>query len=365
MRVYLDTNGDIVTSPASRMWFYQMRDNLVARGIDADLNHLGKQPYDVAIIHWSRPDAIYRLREHSPNAHVGILNPGGLALEAHYAGNKPSKPTSIDLYTLDNIDFFIVTGFPWRDLLLPYKKRVYLTIDYDTSTGKQIKHHTATEGLVIGYHGNPFHFKEDFFPNGAKALKRLADEFNFILQIVTNSAAGQPSIEGIHTKYIEFDLETFGDEIQKFDIGICPVISDTSQLANRFKYIRNPNRVNTLLFYGIPSVTSPVPQSCQDLRNGETALFAVTEEGWYQALRLLVTQPELRNRIGRAGREMVEKCFSTKCATDLFIEMLQEEVRQPLYLKRGGPPPTMNSNAFSIQNHVRKFHKSLSRRIKR
>lgn len=328
MRVYFDTNGDIVTSPAARMWFYQMRDNLVERGIEADLNQLGKTPYDIAVVHWARPDAIQRVVEHSPNAHIGILNPGSLGLDILSSTKKKENIEHLG-YILDKTDFFIVTGFVWRDLLLPYNKRVYLTIDYDNTVGKPIKEHTQVNNLVIGYHGNPFHFKEDFFPNGANALKRLACEFDFTLRVITHKVKDQPVIDGVRTEYIEFDLKTFDHEIQKIDIGICPVLKDYSQLVEPLKLIRNPNRVNALLFYGIPSVTSPTPQSCQDLRDGETVLFAVTEEGWYQALRSLITQPELRNRVGQAGRGMVERFFSTTVATNLFIRMLHDEMCYP------------------------------------
>jgi glycosyltransferase involved in cell wall biosynthesis len=363
MRVYLDTNGDIVASPAARMWFYQMRDNLIARGIDVDLNHFGQQPYDVAIVHWIRPEIIDRVLKHSPNVHMGVLNPGYIGLRS--GGSSNFDNSDKEVYALNNVDFFVVTGFPWRDLLLQSKKRVYLTIDYDDFDGKKIKTHTLNDHIVIGYHGNPLHFKEDFFPHGANALKRIAKEFDVTLHVITRDAKSQPHVDGVNAHFIEFDLDTFGEEIQKFDIGICPVFSDYPQLADPFKYIRNPNRVNTLLFYGIPSVTSPVPQSCQDLRNGETTLFAVTEEGWYQALRLLITQPELRNRIGRAGREMVGKSFSTERATDLFIEMLQEEIRQPLYPKHRGSLPATAPKAFSARGYIRKFYKPLSRRIKK
>jgi hypothetical protein len=267
---------------------------------------------------------------------------------------------------LNNIDFFIVTGFVWRDFLLPYGKRVYLTIDYDKPEGKEVKYHTAVDGLVVGYHGNTLHFREDFFPHGSNALKRLAKEFDFTLQIVTNKAASQPAIEGIRTRYVEFDLETFRDEIQKFDIGICPVISDISQLGDRFKSIRNSNRVNTLLFYGIPSVTSPIPQICHDLSHGATALFAVTEEGWYQSLRLLITQPELRNRIGLAGRKMVEECFSAERATDLFVDMLQEEVQQPLFSKCDNSisSNSLYSSVINFRKYARTFYNLLRNLVK-
>jgi len=334
MRVFLNTNGDFVKSPAARKWFYQMKEMIAARGYITDLNHFGTEPYDIAIIQWARPRAIRQVLEHSPNAHIGVLNPGYLGVPKQFIPkNKRYKRNSRLMWIVNNVDFFIVTGFMWRELLLPYHRRVYLTIDYENSDVKLVKKHTKTNNLIIGYHGNSLHYKHQFFPHGAKALQRLAREFDFTLKIITSNVNSQPRIKGIHTEFIEFDVKTFDDQIATFDIGICPVFSDMIDLTNPLIYIRNPNRVNTLLFYGIPSVTSPIPQACHDLCDGETALFAVTEEGWYQALRKLIVNPDLRNRIGNAGRKMVEKRFSEKAATDLFLKMLDDELKQPVCQK--------------------------------
>lgn len=333
MRIYFNTNADCIKSPSARLWFYQMCDNLLERNIHADLNEMGPVPYDIAIIHWARSDAIQQVLKHSPNAHIGVLNPGplGLGLKKSIANKLKSKSELQSV--LKKTDFFIVTSFVWRDLLLPYGKRIYLTIDYEKPEVRSVKQHSEDNNLIIGYHGSPNHFKNDFFPYGANALKRLAREFNLTLHVVTRKVHKQPSIKGIPTRYIEFDLSIFHDEIQKFDIGLCPALSACTDLSDPLKYIRNPNRVNTLLFYGIPSVTSPIPQACHDLCDGETALFAVTEEGWYQALRKLIVNPDLRNRIGNAGRKMVEKRFSEKAATDLFLKMLDDELKQPVCQK--------------------------------
>ena len=50
-------------------------------------------------------------------------------------------------------------------------------------------------------------------------------------------------------------------------------------------YIRNANRTLTLLSKGIPSVTSPLPQSKLDLIDG-IHTFAVTTQQWYESLKL-------------------------------------------------------------------------------
>jgi glycosyltransferase involved in cell wall biosynthesis len=197
------------------------------------------------------------------------------------------------------------------------------------------KRHTEKNGLILGYHGNEIHYAKDFFPHIANALRRLAREHDVILKVVINNAASQPHIEGVETQFVEWELETYEEHIKSFDIGLCPAFSDLSQLTEPNTYIRTPNRVNTLLFYGIPSIASPLPQSCQSLKNGETTLFAVSEEGWYDALKRLITQPDLRNRIGEAGHDMVAACFSEDAAADAFINLLKAEIGMPIFAKKG------------------------------
>jgi glycosyltransferase involved in cell wall biosynthesis len=179
------------------------------------------------------------------------------------------------------------------------------------------------------------HYAEDFMPHIANALKRLACEHDFTLKVVINKATSQPRIDGVKIEFVEWELESFESHLMTFDIGLCPSFSNLIQLADPITFIRTPNRVNTLLFYGIPSVASPLPQSCQFLKNEETVLFAVSEEGWYDAIKKLITQPDLRNHIGQSGRDMVTTYFSENAACDAFLKLLNTETEMPLFPKKG------------------------------
>ena len=345
MRVLFLTDTDPALSPTRRFWFDQMSELLDTYGFDTSINQFDFSEYDVAIIHKARPHFIRQVLEHSPRAHIGLL-------ESHF-----DPPQEI----VDNIDFLLVHTFTWRDLFLRYGRRIYQIIGYYNPEGKQIKQHTRTSGLTIGYHGNTIHYAQDFFPRGANALQRLASEHDFTLKIITNDVASQPRIDGVKTEFVEFDLNTFEAEIQTFDIGICPVFNGMEQMADPEIYARDSDRVHRLLFYGIPSVTSPIPQSCQYLINGEHALFAISEEGWYDALKALITQPELRNHIGHAGRKMVEKRFSTEQGVQRYVDLLNEEIEMPLFPKKGikivpqpkrSPPPSLPWRIYRRMRHI-------------
>ena len=68
--------------------------------------------------------------EHSPKAHIGVLNPGEISWADQLNENNN--------ILLNNVDFFVVIGFMWRDLLLRYNKRVYQVIDYEYAENKNI-----------------------------------------------------------------------------------------------------------------------------------------------------------------------------------------------------------------------------------
>ena len=337
MRILLWSDGDRAKSAAAREWFYDMHALLQQQDVDVDLNDLGEKHYDVALIHWGRLDRIYQIQKHSPNAHIGVLNPGYLGFPLEYIGINEGKVNKQDLDLLvSNVDFFVVSSFAWRDMLLQFKRRVYQIVDYVTDLqAKPVKHHQKNEDLIIGYHGNEIHYAQDFFPNGANALKRLAQEHQITLKLVMRNVASQPRIPGVRTIGVEWKLNDFEQHLQSFDIGICPSFSDLRQLSDPFTYIRNPNRAISLLAYGIPSVTSPIFESCNTLTNNETTLFAITEDGWYDSLKSLITQPELRTKIGKAGRQLVERSFSEEVIAADFHFMLKEEMKKTVFPKTG------------------------------
>jgi len=337
---------------SARLWFYQMHELLKSQGITVSLNTFDISSYDVAVVHHCRPHLIQNVIEHSPKAHIGIINPGYLGF------NRKTPPDLLDV--VNNVDFFFVYGFMWRELLLPFKRRVYDIIDYEPIETRYLKHHTKTDGLIIGYHGNPIHFNMDFFPKGANALKKLAKEHDFTLKVLTNDVETQPRISGVEIEYVEWELETFEDHLKTFDIGICPIFSSLKDISAPMIYIRNSNRVNTLLSFGIPSVVSPTPQVCHDQVHEDTALFAFTEEGWYDGLKRFITEPELRNRIGASGRKMVEKNFSPKAAVTKFINTLHGEIERPLFQKKG-----FNQLAVEIPSNIHQKTLYLYDRLKK
>ena len=322
-----------------------MHELLKKRGYDVSLNVFERKIYDIIIIRSQDLKLLKQAIEHSPSAKIGILNPGDIG----FTNKNSGKHTAI----IRNVDFFIVMSFMWRDQLLKTGKRIYEVVDYFEMPPKNsLKVHTKTNDLIIGYHGNSLHYAHDFFPAGANALGKLAKEFNLTLKIVCDRINKQPKINGVNTEYYEWGIDTINDHAKTFDIGICPVFSRIEQNSKPFTYIRNPNRVNYLLSYGIPSVASPGFELCHRLKNFETVMFAVSEHGWYDSLRALIIDPKLRNRIGESGREMVSKEFSTESGIESFVKVIEQETEMEAVQKCGINAKYLHSDRSLLQRYL-------------
>lgn len=104
--------------------------------------------------------------------------------------------------------------------------------------------------------------------------------------------------------FTDWALETEVAEIQKFDIGIMPLTDDPwSRGKCGYKLIQ-------YMACGLPVVASPVGVNAKLVRHGENGFLATTEKEWAEALSVLSADPELRARMGRAGRALVEREYS-------------------------------------------------------
>jgi glycosyltransferase involved in cell wall biosynthesis len=74
---------------------------------------------------------------------------------------------------------------------------------------------------------------------------------------------------------------------------------------------------------GLPVVTNPVGVHLEMVRPGETGFLATTEAEWVEAVRTLAADPELRRRMGAAGRKLVEERYSVEAGATLWVNLIE------------------------------------------
>ncbi len=81
-------------------------------------------------------------------------------------------------------------------------------------------------------------------------------------------------------------------------------------------------KVLQYLAAGLPVVANPVGVQAEMVRHGETGFLAETADEWADAVSRLARDPELRRRMGRNGRRLVETTYSVEVGARRWIELL-------------------------------------------
>jgi glycosyltransferase involved in cell wall biosynthesis len=78
---------------------------------------------------------------------------------------------------------------------------------------------------------------------------------------------------------------------------------------------------------GIPALVSPVGVNTEIVRDGENGLLASTEADWERSLDRLLSDAELRRRLGAAGRATVESTYSARVQAPRVAAIFREALR--------------------------------------
>ncbi|MEO6588003.1 MAG: hypothetical protein ABIP06_01635, partial [Pyrinomonadaceae bacterium] len=176
---------------------------------------------------------------------------------------------------------------------------------------------------VIGWIGthSTFPLLESVFP----VLQKLASEYEFVLKIV---GAGRDNIQikNVEVKNLEWNLEREIDDFQSLDIGLYPITTSTS--ANT-EWLMGKSGFKSIqyLAIGIPFVVTPFGVSAEIGVVGETHFEAVSGDDWYNSLSVLISDENLRKKMGRKGREYAIRNFTLDIQSEKIAQMLRDVLK--------------------------------------
>jgi len=105
------------------------------------------------------------------------------------------------------------------------------------------------------------------------------------------------------------------------DIGVMP-LPDNPWERGKCGY-----KLIQYMAAGKPVIASPVGVNANIVRHGENGFLASTAEEWEKALRTLVADKALRERMGRAGRRRVEEEFCFSVTAPRLVSLFQKLAR--------------------------------------
>lgn len=189
----------------------------------------------------------------------------------------------------------------------------------DTERFRPLVRATENNPLVLGWIGthSTFPFLETIFP----ALQDLAGTHPFRLKVV---GAGRPEIRisGVEVESLEWSMEREVEDFQSFDIGLYPI--DLKRYGREWAAGKSGFKAIQYMAVGIPYVVTPVAACAEIGEAGVTHFCASTLDEWREALAKLISDRNLRQRMGKAGRRHAIERYTVPAQADKLAQALRK-----------------------------------------
>jgi glycosyltransferase involved in cell wall biosynthesis len=175
------------------------------------------------------------------------------------------------------------------------------------------------EPLVLGWIGthSTYPYLESIFP----ALQQLAESHRFRLKVI---GAGREEIEvpGVEVESLSWSLKREIEDFQSFDIGLYPI--NAGLYADQWAAGKSGFKAIQYMAVGIPYVVTPIAASAEIGEPNVTHFCAETQDEWRARLEALLTDADLRERMGEAGRRHATEHYTVPAQADKLAQALRE-----------------------------------------
>jgi glycosyltransferase involved in cell wall biosynthesis len=171
----------------------------------------------------------------------------------------------------------------------------------------------GADAFTIGWIGSPT--TAGYLAGIAPALRALCGAGTARLVCVGGAFDRLDGVAAVHRPWSE---SSEAAEIARFDVGIMP-LADAAWERGKCGY-----KLIQYMACGIPVVASPVGANAEIVEHGVQGYLADTEAAWIEALERLRDDPQLRRRMGEAGRRRVEAHYALQDAAPRLAALLRE-----------------------------------------
>jgi glycosyltransferase involved in cell wall biosynthesis len=123
--------------------------------------------------------------------------------------------------------------------------------------------------------------------------------------------------EALPVENIPWTLAEEVDNLRRMEIGLMP-LEDDPWTRGKCGY-----KALQYMAVGVPVICSPVGMNTDIITEGENGLLASDLHDWERQIARLLHSPELRRRLGAAGRRSVEEQYSLTVMAERLADILQ------------------------------------------
>jgi glycosyltransferase involved in cell wall biosynthesis len=174
------------------------------------------------------------------------------------------------------------------------------------------------EQFIIGWLGSPPTAK--YLLSIHEELKNFCSDNQSKLIVIGSKDF---SLDGFPLEIRKWKDENEVNDVQGFDIGIMPLVDSPWERGKcGFKLIQ-------YMACGKPVIASPVGVNVEIVQHGVNGFLANNSEDWMNYFNILKKDPDLRKKMGLAGRKLVEEKYSLQATgprlAGLFKSVYEEK----------------------------------------
>jgi glycosyltransferase involved in cell wall biosynthesis len=167
--------------------------------------------------------------------------------------------------------------------------------------------------LVLGWAGTAGGLR--YLEALAPVLRQVSQKHAIMVR-VNSGGYSRVGLPGVPVDARPWRAETTLQDLKTFDIGLVP-LDDTP-----FEQAKFPFKLLQYLALGIPAVSARVGVATQVLEHGRNGLLASSPEEWRSALEQVISDKDMRKRLGVAGRDTVAACYTVDRVAPVLLDGL-------------------------------------------
>jgi glycosyltransferase involved in cell wall biosynthesis len=146
-------------------------------------------------------------------------------------------------------------------------------------------------------------------------LQRLQQTTGVPLRVI---GAGEAALSGVEVEMRQWSAETEVADLQDCDVGLVPL---TDMVWNPWKFFY---KTVQYMAVGLPVVARKLGSNAEVIEHGVSGFLVETDDEWYDAMRELITNHDLRRRMGAAARARVVAEYSTQSQMPKMISVFEQ-----------------------------------------
>ncbi|MDT4898884.1 MAG: hypothetical protein QOH25_3961 [Acidobacteriota bacterium] len=148
----------------------------------------------------------------------------------------------------------------------------------------------------------------------AAPLRRLQAEYRTPLRII---GAGEVNLPGIETELRQWSADTEVTDLGDCDVGLVPL---PDHPWHRWKFFFKTVQYMAM---GLPVIARRMGSNSEVVQEGVNGFLVETEDEWYDRLRTIVTDHDLRRRMGAAARATIVERYSTQVQMPRMVSIFE------------------------------------------